>query len=127
MGLGKSLVCVALMHALLNHPSLVLDPAQGAKSRLIHCVLLVVPTNVLSHWEEEFDNWTGQLVPSIQIYNLGAVCKEARAHIINTWSRRGGILLVSSRTFVSLSKSGKHNEVSSSSNVLSSKYDCISN
>lgn len=116
MGLGKSLTCAALLHALLNHPSLVLDPAQGAKSRLIRCVLLVVPTNVLSHWEEELDTWTGQLVP-IRLYNLGAVCKEARAHTINTWSRRGGILLVSSRTFVTLSKSGKYNAVSSLSKI----------
>ena len=121
MGLGKSLSCAALLHALLNHPSLMLDPGQGAKSRLIRCVLLVVPTNVLSHWEEEFDNWTGQLIPSIRLYNLGAVCKEVRAHTINAWSRNGGILLVSIRTFVSLSKSGKYNEVSTLSNVLSSR------
>lgn len=121
MGLGKSLSCAALLHALLNHPSLILDPTQGAKSRLIRCVLLVVPTNVLSHWEDEFDNWTGQLVPSVRLYNLGAVCKEARAHTINTWSRNGGILLVSSGTFVSLLKSGKHNAVSTSSNVLLSR------
>jgi hypothetical protein len=123
MGLGKSLSCCALVHALLNHPSLVRHPAEGATSRLIRCVLLVVPTNVLSHWEEEFEKWIGELVPSVQLYNLGTVCKEARAHTIKIWSGRGGILLVSKGRFVSLNKSGKYNEVSSWSSALLSKHD----
>lgn len=113
MGLGKSLSCIALIHALLNHPSLVLHSAQTPTSQLIRCVLLVVPTNVLAHWEEEFEKWTGELVPSIQLYNLGTVSKEAYAHTIKIWSRRGGVLLVSKGRFVSLKKSGKYNEVCS--------------
>jgi hypothetical protein len=84
---------------------------------------LVVPTNVLSHWEEEFEKWTGELVPSVQLYNLGTVGKEACAHIIKIWSRRGGILLVSKGRFVSLRKSGKYNEVSSWSSASLSKHD----
>lgn len=123
MGLGKSLSCIALVHALLNHPSLVLRRAQHPASRLIRCILLVVPLNVLSHWEEEFEKWTGELVSSVQVYNLGAVAKEAYVHTIKIWSRRGGILLVSKGRFVSLKKSGKFNEVSSWSSALPSKHE----
>jgi SNF2 family DNA or RNA helicase len=84
---------------------------------------LVVPTNVLSRWEEEFEKWTGELVPSVQLYNLGNIGKEACVYTIKIWSRRGGILLVSKGRFVSLKKSGKYNEVSSLSSTSLSKHD----
>lgn len=115
MGLGKSLTCISLLHALMNHPSLISsvsssdDTGHGLvrpkNRRLIRTALLVVPTNVLSHWEEEWDNWTGDLVPSVTVYNLAVVGKESRPKTVRSWMQRGGVLLVSNSLFVQLVKS----------------------
>lgn len=121
MGLGKSLTCVALLHALLNHPSLVSRAPNNAasdgcvsmrNSRLIRTVLLVVPTNVLTHWENEFDNWTGQLFPSIMVSNMGTINKSSYQQTIRSWAKKGGILLVSNQLFVNLAKKDTYREVS---------------
>ena len=104
MGLGKSLTCISLLYTLLNHPSLISSRTRGATSRSIRTVLLVAPTNVISHWEAEFNEWTGKLEPSISTYNLGAVLASARPQIIGSWARKGGVLLVTKDTLVQLVK-----------------------
>ena len=91
MGLGKSLTCIALLHALMHN-------------RLLRRVLLVAPTNVISHWENEVDKWTGQLPSPISVLTLGSVQKGARQQEVNRWQRRGGIVLVSNYAFVALTK-----------------------
>lgn len=123
MGLGKSLTYISLLHALLNHPSLVSSDSDngGTPHRglvrsmnqpLIHTALLVVPTNVLSHWEEEFENWVGHLSPSLTVFNLAVVSKESRLRTVRSWTKKGGILLVSKDMFVQLVKVDAIREVS---------------
>lgn len=103
MGLGKSLTCISLLHALLNHPSLVSRTSEK-RQRPIRTVLLIVPTNVLSHWNAEIDQWTGQLASTIPVFNLGTLHTTARPYEIKQWKQKGGILLVSLHTFSSLVK-----------------------
>lgn len=105
MGLGKSLTCISVLYSLLNHPSLVATSS-------IRTVLLVAPTNVLSHWEAEFNEWTGKLHPSISTYNLASVVASARPQIIGSWARNGGVLLVSKDTLVQLVKAEAYGAVS---------------
>jgi SNF2 family DNA or RNA helicase len=95
MGLGKSLSCVALLHALFHHPSL---KSSGATRRLVHTVLLVVPVNTLANWENEFDKWTGSMRNArLEVCNLVNVLDRRRA--IERWGKNGGILLVTDQTF----------------------------
>jgi SNF2 family DNA or RNA helicase len=81
MGLGKSLSCVALLHALFHHPSL---KSSGTTRRLVHTVLLVVPVNTLANWENEFDKWTGSMRNArLEVCNLVNVLDRRRA--IERW------------------------------------------
>lgn len=52
MGLGKTLQVIALIHTLFRNP----------KTTKVKNVLLVVPANVLSNWECEFEKWIGEKV-----------------------------------------------------------------
>jgi len=114
MGLGKSLTCIALLHAMLNHPNLeskasnIASPGLGVatrrNSRLIWTALLVVPTNVIAHWSEEFDQWTGHLSPSIPVHNLATISTGSRQKTVMSWTRNGGVLVVSSTLFAQLVK-----------------------
>jgi SNF2 family DNA or RNA helicase len=95
MGLGKSLSCVALLHALFHHPSL---KSSGTTRRLVHTVLLIVPVNTLANWENEFEKWTGSLRNArLEVCNLVNVVDRRRA--IERWGENGGILLVTDHTF----------------------------
>lgn len=95
MGLGKSLTCISLLHALLS-------------KRLIKTVLLVTPTNVLAHWQNEIDQWTGNLHSPINMVNIGAMQLSARRQEIHRWKQRGGVLLVSNSMFVVLVKNAEY-------------------
>jgi hypothetical protein len=59
---------------------------------------------VLSHWNAEIDQWTGQLASTIPVFNLGTLHTTARPYEIKQWKQKGGILLVSLHTFSSLVK-----------------------
>ena len=52
----------------------------------------------------EFDIWQKDLHVPIQVTNLGHVGPEGRAKSIQYWLRIGGVLLISDRIFVALSK-----------------------
>lgn len=52
MGLGKSLSTIALLHAVMRHPSLV---DNENNRRLIRTVLLVAPKNTIVNWEKGKD------------------------------------------------------------------------
>lgn len=124
MGLGKSLTSIALLHSLLTHPNLLVEtdnsttaePTRGLarpkSRRLLRTVLLIVPTNVISHWEEEWNCWTGSLVPSVLLFNLASVSKESRPRTVRTWIEKGGVLLVSNSLFVQVIKSKFFSQVS---------------
>lgn len=97
MGLGKSLSCVALLHALMQQPSLEDSTKQRGK---IHKVLLVVPVNTIANWENEFNKWTSDLKYRPSVVNLGdANHKVSRLKFIQRWDERGGILLTTESIF----------------------------
>lgn len=102
MGLGKSFTCISIIHAMMKHPALVSSgPCGGKSSRAIRRVLFVVPTNVLSHWQDEIEKWTGRLASNIRLYKMHE--KFARKVNLKSWSRLDGILLMSNRIFQILS------------------------
>jgi SNF2 family DNA or RNA helicase len=102
MGLGKTFSCISLLHCILNNP--VLASTSRWKQKPIRTVLIVVPVNTIANWEAEFDNWTGNLHPSVRVINLGSVEKSARRRNIRKWTTKGGILLISDKTFLRAAK-----------------------
>jgi SNF2 family DNA or RNA helicase len=104
--LGKTFTAIAVLHAVLTQPSMV---SKESNQGLLRHVLLVVPVNTLANWEQEFEKWTGDLVPSITVHNLSSSDLNARGSVISRWRRRGGVLLVSDRMY-SLLSSGKSNK-----------------
>jgi hypothetical protein len=101
MGLGKSLACVSLLHAIMLQPSLV-DTNTNRGS--IHKVLLVVPVNTLSNWENEFEKWTKGMNRKINITNISSGDKYSRKRQVKSWSNMGGILLSSDALFRNMVK-----------------------
>lgn len=101
MGLGKTLTCISLLHCILNNP--LLTSTTGPKPA-IRTALIVVPVNTIANWDAEFEMWTGSLHPSIRVINLGAVEATARRRNIRSWMSKGGVLLISDKTFLRVSK-----------------------
>ena len=87
MGLGKSLIIVALVHTLLSQVK------SGIKN-----VLLVAPKNVTSHWKNEFPKFT-RGIPNVEKIKIAAIedCeKNLREYEIGRWHETDhGILIVS--------------------------------
>jgi hypothetical protein len=101
MGLGKSLACVSLLHAIMLQPSLVDTNTNRGN---IHKVLLVVPVNTLSNWENEFEKWTKGMNKKINITNISSGDKYSRKRQVKSWSNMGGILLSSDALFRNMVK-----------------------
>jgi transcriptional regulator ATRX len=97
--LGKSLTCIALLHAVLNIPSMV---CEKSRRPLLNSVILVVPVNTVANWENEFRKWADHLDPSIRVSNLTDVNRNARPTAIRGWENRGGVLLLSDSLFTRL-------------------------
>ena len=85
MGLGKSLSTLALLEAVILH-------------KLVTTVLLVVPVNTLENWVKEFDKW---IESDVEFHNFGDAQAIARGALTKKWHRRGGLLLISSKTLTS--------------------------
>lgn len=100
---GKSLSAVALLHAMMFHPSL----HRGEKeSRPIRTALLVVPVNTLANWENEFAKWTSELQNKLQVHNLSRTGTYSRTMMFEAWTKHGGVLLTSAGLFQRLVKLG---------------------
>ncbi|CAB9508961.1 ISWI chromatin-remodeling complex ATPase ISW2 [Seminavis robusta] len=101
MGLGKSLTTIALLHTLLNHPSLI---DQKMRRGMVHTAMLIVPKNTVESWKFECRKWTGNLKPSLLLFVLNDHGKLSRPHIVNQWAQRGGVLVVTKDIFANSSK-----------------------
>jgi len=62
-------------------------------------VLLVVPTNTLSNWENEIQVWTGLLPIPLKAYNIGKLHSSCRLGEVQKWKNQGGILIVGETLF----------------------------
>jgi len=101
MGLGKSLSCISLLHAIMLQPSLI-DSRTG-RGR-IHKVLLVVPVNTIANWEIEFNKWTKGMRKRLIIFNVSDAETHARHGVVEKWSDWGGVLLTSDALFRNMVK-----------------------
>jgi hypothetical protein len=105
--IGKSLTCIALLHAVLNIPSMV---CEKSRRPLLKSVILVVPVNTVANWENEFRKWNDHLDPSIRVSNLTDVNRDARPTAIRGWENRGGVLLLSDSLFTRLMGKAEYKE-----------------
>ena len=105
MGLGKSLCAIALIHTVLTSQAM---PHTRKGVPIINTVLVIVPSNVLVNWSNEFDKWTGKLshplvVDSINNHNS----LLAQENAIDRWHTRGGVFILTEGKLQSLLKRQK--------------------
>jgi len=96
LALGKSFTAIALLHSVMTCPALV--SGSTGKPRFRN-VLLVVPTNVLTNWEDEIITWTGSLKTPLRVCNLGKFHQSHRLGEVKKWGNEGGVLIVGEALF----------------------------
>jgi transcriptional regulator ATRX len=60
---------------------------------------MIVPANTLTNWENEVDTWTNGLDEPLYTLNLGKFGKDYRGKEIDTWKKRGGLLIMGEAMF----------------------------
>eukprot|EP00592_Proboscia_alata_P007541 CAMPEP_0194363742 /NCGR_PEP_ID=MMETSP0174-20130528/11594_1 /TAXON_ID=216777 /ORGANISM="Proboscia alata, Strain PI-D3" /LENGTH=3050 /DNA_ID=CAMNT_0039137361 /DNA_START=650 /DNA_END=9802 /DNA_ORIENTATION=+ len=123
MGLGKSFQVIALLHTLFTHPALVTrkNHAEPHK-RIFGRILLCVPVNTLTNWEDEFNLWVNfgskdSVLSStrqrercqIPVYNANNHLGYSRYDLVSQWynDEKGGVMLMSFEVFRSLTNRHK--------------------
>ena len=98
MGLGKSLIALSCLHTVMTQPCL-------PHGRSIKSVLMLVPTNTISNWENELHKWTAGLERRIRMFNIGKVSSHYRKSELIRWKEDGGILLMNEKLFLANNQS----------------------
>lgn len=98
MGTGKSLLTITLLHSVMTQPCLL-------NGKSIKSVLMLVPTNTLSNWENELYKWTAGLKRRIRMFNVGKVSSHYRKAELKIWKEEGGILLMNEKLFLNKNQS----------------------
>uniref|UniRef100_A0A8C5QQX0 DNA excision repair protein ERCC-6-like n=1 Tax=Leptobrachium leishanense TaxID=445787 RepID=A0A8C5QQX0_9ANUR len=76
MGLGKTIQVIAFLSGMFD-------------AELIKCVLLIMPTTLISNWVREFEKWT----PGMRFNEFHGTSKKERSRNLEKIQRRGGILI----------------------------------
>ncbi|KAM4665157.1 DNA excision repair protein ERCC-6-like [Discoglossus pictus] len=76
MGLGKTIQIIAFLSGMFD-------------SELIRCVLLIMPTTLISNWIKEFAKWT----PGMRVSEFHGTSKKERASNLERIQRKSGILI----------------------------------
>lgn len=101
MGLGKTFTAIATLYTALTNPALINKETQ---QHLLRTVLLVVPVNTLTNWEQEVDKWVGELSYPLLVHNFSFAETSRRKRVIRQWNKKGGILLLGSNMCTRLMK-----------------------
>ncbi|KAJ0967213.1 hypothetical protein J5N97_024130 [Dioscorea zingiberensis] len=96
MGLGKTFQVIAFLYAAMRSIDLGLRTA-----------LVVTPVNVLHNWFQEFLKWRPSELKPLRVLMLEEVARERRAHFLEKWRAKGGVLLIGYAAFRNLSL-GRH-------------------
>lgn len=105
MGLGKSLSLIATVYSAMYHEMAVI-PSTGR----IKTILLLAPVNTITNWKNEWAQWTGRFQNCPNVYDISAQSggaapsNDQKTQILRYWYTKGGVLIMSSPSFVSLSK-----------------------
>ena len=94
MGLGKTLQSIVLLHTLLTHPR-----------KFMKHIIVCVPVNTLTNWQNEFDRWVlrDKSVPKFYIFCINNSTRvDLRKSVVMQWKEHGGVLLLALDSFVSL-------------------------
>ncbi|KAM8952856.1 DNA excision repair protein ERCC-6-like [Pelodytes ibericus] len=76
MGLGKTIQVIAFLSAMFD-------------AELVRCILLIMPTTLISNWMKEFKKWT----PGMRVNEFHGTSKKERARNLEKTQRRGGIII----------------------------------
>lgn len=96
-------IVVALIHALLTHPSLIQKVVP--RRRIIDRILLIVPVNTLENWKAEFSKWIVNL-PNLCLFDFSSSGKKGRETLANRWVEKGGVMLITHDTLARAVKKG---------------------
>jgi SNF2 family DNA or RNA helicase len=105
MGLGKTLSTIALIHTVMTHHSM---PVLKDGTSVINKVLVVVPSNTISNWMDEFKKWTGHLTPPLvvdSVLNHSSTLATGRA--VERWDAKGGIFVMTDGKLLALFNKGR--------------------
>jgi SNF2 family DNA or RNA helicase len=84
----------------MNHPCLA---SSNGKLRKVFTVLMLVPVNTITNWEDEMERWTGSIPRPLKRTNLGKVTAGYRKEEIQKWSKDGGVLFMNEELFLRVS------------------------
>ncbi|XP_053328889.1 DNA excision repair protein ERCC-6-like [Spea bombifrons] len=76
MGLGKTIQVIAFLSGMFD-------------AELIKCVLLIMPTTLISNWVREFEKWT----PGMRVNEFHGTSKKERTRDLEKIQRKGGIII----------------------------------
>ncbi|CAH2315626.1 DNA excision repair ERCC-6-like, partial [Pelobates cultripes] len=76
MGLGKTIQIIAFLSGMFD-------------AELVKCVLLIMPTTLISNWIREFEKWT----PGMRFHEFHGTSKKERIIKLEKIQRKGGILI----------------------------------
>ncbi|XP_075040678.1 DNA excision repair protein ERCC-6-like [Mixophyes fleayi] len=76
MGLGKTIQVIAFLSGMFD-------------SEFANCVLLIMPTTLISNWVKEFEKWT----PGMRVNEFHGTSKKERSRNLEKIQRNGGVLI----------------------------------
>ncbi|XP_043845436.1 DNA excision repair protein ERCC-6-like [Dromiciops gliroides] len=76
MGLGKTIQIIAFLSAMFD-------------AELVRCVLLIMPTSLISTWTKEFAKWT----PGMRVATFHGSSKNERTRNLNRIQRKNGVAI----------------------------------
>ena len=77
------------------------DNNNGKARNAIRHVVLLVPTNTVTNWVDEFEKWNGS---SISLYNIYELNRRARGNRLREWKKWGGIVLLTTGIYSNICK-----------------------